>query len=50
MFDYRKYNQNLTTGSILVEVGGHANSLDEAVYSAELLGKSLSKLLRTYMD
>lgn len=50
MFDYRKYNQNLTTGSILVEVGGHANSLDEAVYSAELLGKSLSKLLKTYMD
>ena len=50
MFDYRKYNQNLTTGSILVEVGGHANSLDEALYSAELLGKSLSKLLKTYMD
>ena len=50
MFDYRKYNQNLTTGSILVEVGGHANSLDEAVYSAELLGKSLSKLLKTYMN
>lgn len=50
MFDYRKYNQDLTTGSILVEVGGHANSLDEAVYSAELLGKSLSKLIKTYMD
>lgn len=50
MFDYRKYNQNLTTGSILVEMGGHANSLDEAVYSGELLGKSLSTLLKTYMD
>ena len=50
MFDYRKYNQDLTTGSILVEVGGHANSLDEAVYSAELLGKSFSKLIKTYMD
>lgn len=49
MFDYRKYNQDLTTGSILIEVGGHANSLDEAVYSAELLGKSLSRLLKTYM-
>lgn len=49
MFDYRKYNQNLTTGSILVEMGGHANSLDEAVYSGELLGKSLSTLLKTYM-
>lgn len=50
MFDYRKYNQDLTTGSILVEMGGHANSLDEAVYSGELLGKSLSTLLKTYMD
>ena len=50
MFDYRKYNQDLTTGSILVEVGGHANSLDEAVYSAELLGRSLARLLKTYMD
>ncbi len=49
MFDYRKYNQDLTTGSILVEMGGHANSLDEAVYSGELLGKSLSSLLKTYM-
>lgn len=50
MLDYRKYNQNLTTGSLLIEVGGHANSLDEAIYSAELIGKSLSKLLKTYMD
>lgn len=50
MFDYRKYNQDLTTGSILVEMGGHANSLDEAVYSGELLAKSLSTLLKTYMD
>ena len=50
MFDYRKYNQDLTTGSLLVEVGGHANSLDEAVYSAKLLGESLAKLLKTYMD
>lgn len=50
MFDYRKYNQDLTTGSLLIEMGGHANSLDEAVYTAELLGDSLSKLLKTYMD
>ncbi len=45
MFCYRKYNQDLTTGSILIEVGSHANALDEAVYSAQLLGESLSKLL-----
>lgn len=45
LFCYRKYNQNLTTGSILIEVGGHANALDEAVYSAKLLGETLSEML-----
>lgn len=41
LFDYRKYNQNLTTGSILIEVGGHGNTTEEAQYSGELIGKSL---------
>lgn len=45
LFCYRKYNQDLTTGSILIEVGGHANSIDEALYSARLLGESLSRVL-----
>lgn len=45
LFDYRKYNQDLTTGSILLEMGGHANTLDEAVYCGELVGKSLAKTL-----
>ena len=44
LFDYRKYNQDLTTGSILIEVGGHANSIDQAVYSGELIGRSLAEL------
>lgn len=43
LFDYRKYNQDLTTGSILIEVGGHANSIEQAVYSGELIGKSLAE-------
>lgn len=45
LFDYRKYNQDLTTGSVLVEVGGHGNSLDEAIYSGELLGEALVSAL-----
>ena len=45
LFDYRKYNQNLTTGSILLEMGAHGNSLDEAIYSGELVGKALSQVL-----
>ena len=44
LFDDRFYNQDLTAGSLLIEVGGHANSIDEAVYSGELIGKSLSNL------
>lgn len=47
MFSYRKYNQDLTTGSILLEMGGHANSLDEAIYCGELVGKSLARTLLT---
>ncbi len=45
LFDYRNYNQHISTGSLLIELGSHANSLDEAVYSAELLGDSISAAL-----
>lgn len=45
LFDYRNYNQHISTGSLLIEVGSHANSLDEAMYSAELLGDSLAAAL-----
>lgn len=45
LFDYRNYNQHLTTGSLLIEIGSHANSLDEALYCAELLGESMAKAL-----
>ncbi|MEG2429543.1 MAG: stage II sporulation protein P [Oscillospiraceae bacterium] len=45
LFDYRKYNQDLTTGSLLLEVGGHANTTQEAIYAGQLAGKSLVKVL-----
>ena len=42
---YRFYNQDLTTGSLLIEIGGHANTLDEALragrYAAEGLVKAV---------
>ena len=47
LFDYRKYNQDLTTGSLLIEVGTHGNTLDQAVYAGELIGKSLARALLT---
>lgn len=40
-----RYNQQLTNGSLLIEVGSHANTLDEACYTAELLGGVLAEVL-----
>lgn len=45
LFDYRHYNQDLTTGSLLIEVGSHGNTLEQAQYSGELIGKALSQTL-----
>ena len=44
-FCYRNYNQHLSPGALLIEMGTHGNALHEAVYSGELLGKSLASLL-----
>ena len=46
LFDYRNYNQQLTTGSLLLEIGGHGNTLEEAKYTARLVGNVLAQLLR----
>lgn len=35
------YNQDLHPGAILVEIGGHWNTLDEAIYGAELFADIL---------
>lgn len=45
LFDERNYNQELTKGSILLEMGSHANSLEEALYSGELVGECLKQLI-----
>ncbi|MGN0664913.1 MAG: stage II sporulation protein P [Huintestinicola sp.] len=45
LFDYRQYNQDLTTGSLLIEVGGHANSLDQALYAGELAAEGIADAL-----
>ncbi len=42
-----KYNQHLTTGSMLIEMGSDANTLEQALYSGELVGKSLVTLLNS---
>ena len=45
LFDYRNYNQQLTTGSLLLEIGGHGSTLEEAKYTARLVGTVLAQLL-----
>ncbi len=45
LFDYRRYNQNLTTGSLLIEVGSHGNTLEQAIYAGSLFGDALSSVL-----
>ena len=41
----RRYNENVTRGSLLVEIGTDANTLDEALYTGELFGKALAATL-----
>ena len=45
LFTHARYNQHLTNGSILIEVGSDANTLEEAVYSGALIGIALARFL-----
>lgn len=44
LFDYRNYNQPLFGGCVLIEVGSQGNSLDEVLYTGELLGNALASV------
>lgn len=39
------YNMNINSGSLLIEVGTEVNTLDEAKYTAELLGEVIAQAL-----
>lgn len=41
------YNMNVNNGSLLIEVGTDANTLEEAVYTGELLANVLAKVLQS---
>ena len=47
LFDYRHYNQDLTNGSLLIEVGSHGNTLGQVQFAGQLLGRSLGELLNS---
>ena len=40
-----RYNQHLTNGSLLVEIGSDSNTLEEALYTAQLFGDILAGVL-----
>lgn len=47
LFPAFRYNMHMTHGSLLVEFGTDANTLDEAIYSAQLFSKSLIEVLNS---
>ena len=46
LLGYRFYNQDLTTGSLLIEIGGHGNNLNEALYAGQLAAEGLIEALK----
>ncbi|MCH5199695.1 MAG: stage II sporulation protein P [Oscillospiraceae bacterium] len=50
LFQYCQYNQHLTTGSLLIEVGSHGNTLEQALYTGELIGESIAQALLSLTD
>lgn len=45
-----RYNQQCTTGSILVEVGSHGNTLQEALAGARMFARTAGAVLADYKD
>ncbi len=44
LFDYRHYNQDLSIGSLLIEIGSHGNTLSQAKQTAKAVGISLARI------
>jgi stage II sporulation protein P len=45
LFQYCNYNMHLSHGALLVEIGSHGNTLEQALYAGELFGQSIGRLL-----
>ncbi len=50
LLSHRKYNQHLSAGALLLEFGSNGNTLEEAVYSAEMAGRALAELIDQRME
>jgi len=42
---HRRYNQHLSPGAVLIEIGSHANTLEEAVFSGQMVAQVLAKFI-----
>lgn len=49
-FSPRKYNMDTSHCGVLLEMGSDANTLEEAVYSGELIGNALASLMNDYVS
>lgn len=49
-FADRKYDMYKTENSVLIEIGSDGNTLEQAVYSGKMVGKTLGKYLEGYVD
>lgn len=47
LFSYRKYNQQLSNGALLLEFGTHANTMEEAQRTARVAGQALANALKS---
>ena len=50
LFQYCHYNQHTTTGSLLLEIGSHGNTIEQAVYSGRLVGRALASMFVSEKD
>lgn len=49
-FSERRYNMYKTKNSVLIEFGSDGNTLEQAVYSGKMVGKSLAEYLKKYVN
>ena len=43
-----RFNQHMTIGSLIVEVGSAANSMEESENAAALIGEAVANVLKKY--
>lgn len=48
-FCYRNYNLGLTDNSLLFELGTNGNTLEEALYTAQLIAEPIARILTSHM-